>query len=146
MLVIRRERGLCKLDKAPDWEMRLLKKLLKSKIHRATVTRSDLHYEGSIAVDSLLLEAADILPFEAVHIWNVTNGSRLQTYAIPVEAGSGEVCLNGAAARMAAAGDLVIIASFAWMDEVEAAGARAKLVFVDGANRQVVPEVIAVGE
>ena len=67
---------------------------MKSKIHRATVTRSDLHYEGSIAVDSLLLAAADILPFEAVHIWNVTNGSRLQTYAIPVEAGSGEVCLR----------------------------------------------------
>ena len=122
------------------------RKLLKSKIHRATVTRSDLHYEGSIAVDSLLLAAADILPFEAVHIWNVTNGSRLQTYAIPVEAGSGEVCLNGAAARMAAAGDLIIIASFAWMNEAEVASAKAKLIFVDGANRQVVPETASVTE
>ena len=115
------------------------RKLLKSKIHRATVTRSDLHYEGSIAVDALLLEAADIRAFEAVHIWNITNGSRLQTYAIPVEAGSGEVCLNGAAARMAAAGDLIIIASFAWMDEREAEASKARLVFVDGKNRIVTP-------
>ena len=115
------------------------RKLLKSKIHRATVTRSDLHYEGSIAVDALLLEAADIRAFEAVHIWNVTNGSRLQTYAIPVETGSGEVCLNGAAARMAAAGDIVIIASFAWMDEREVEASKARLVFVDGKNRIVTP-------
>ncbi len=110
------------------------RKLLKSKIHRAIITRSDLHYEGSIAVDSLLLQAADVLPFEAVHVWNVTTGSRLQTYAIPAEAGSGEVCLNGAAARMAAAGDLVIIATFAWVDEAEAAVMRPKLVFVDANN------------
>ncbi len=118
----------------------MLRKLLKSKIHRATVTRSDLHYEGSIAVDSLLLEAADILAFEAVHVWNVTNGNRLQTYAIPVEAGSGEICLNGAAARMAAAGDLIIIASFAWMDEPEAAANKARLVFVDAKNKIVAPQ------
>jgi aspartate 1-decarboxylase len=115
----------------------VLRKLLKSKIHRATLTKSDLNYEGSIAVDAGLLEAADIQPFEAVHVWNVTNGNRLQTYAIPVERGSGEICLNGAAARLAAAGDLVIIASFAWLNEQEAAAARPKLVFVDPANKIV---------
>ncbi len=115
----------------------MLRKLLKSKLHRATVTRSDLHYEGSIAVDSLLLAAADILPFEAVHVWNVTNGSRLQTYAIPAEAGSGEICLNGAAARMAAAGDTVIIATFVWVEEAKAAKFQPKLVFVDERNRQL---------
>ncbi len=113
----------------------MYRKLLKSKIHRATITRSDLNYEGSIAIDSILLEAADIQPFEAVHVWNVTNGSRLQTYAIPVAAGSGEICLNGAAARLAAAGDLVIIASFAWLDEAEVSSAKPKLVFVDAQNR-----------
>ena len=103
----------------------MFRKLLKSKIHRATVTKSDLNYEGSIAVDAKLLEAADIQPFEAVHVWNVTKGSRLQT------------CLNGAAARLAQAGDLVIIASFAWLDEKEAAIAKPKLVFVDAKNRIV---------
>ncbi|MDQ2833261.1 MAG: aspartate 1-decarboxylase, partial [Acidobacteriota bacterium] len=115
----------------------MFRKLLKSKIHRATVTRSDLNYEGSIAVDADLLQAADIQPFEAVHVWNVTNGSRLQTYAIAVGRGTGEICLNGAAARLAQAGDLVIIASFAWLDEKEAAAASPKLVFVDPKNRIV---------
>ena len=115
----------------------MFRKLLKSKIHRATVTRSDLNYEGSIAVDADLLEAADIQPFEAVHVWNVTNGSRLQTYAIPVDRHTGEICLNGAAARLAQAGDLVIIASFAWMEEKDAANASPKLVFVDGKNHIV---------
>jgi aspartate 1-decarboxylase len=115
----------------------MLRKLLKSKIHRATITRSDLNYEGSIAIDEDLLEAADIQAFEAVHIWNVTNGSRLQTYAIPVGRGTGEICLNGAAARLAQAGDVIIIASFAWTDEKEAANSSPKLVFVDGQNRIV---------
>ena len=110
------------------------RKLLKSRIHRATVTRSDLNYEGSIAVDASLLEAADIQPFESVHVWNVTNGSRLETYAIAAESGSGEICLNGAAARLAHAGDLVIVASFAWLDEHEAGAAHPRLVFVDKAN------------
>ncbi len=112
----------------------MFRKLLKSKIHRATVTRSDLNYEGSIAVDAALLEAADIQPFEAVDVWNLANGSRLQTYALPVERGSGVICLNGAAARLVQAGDLVIIASFAWLDEKEAATAQPKLVFVDALN------------
>ena len=113
----------------------MFRKLLKSKIHRATITRSDLNYEGSIAVDAALLEAADIQPFEAVQVWNITNGSRLETYALPVGRGSGEICLNGAAARLAQAGDLVIIASFAWLDEKEAAAAQPKLIFVDALNR-----------
>src|SRR3569833_2138284 len=113
----------------------MFRKMLKSKIHRATVTKSDLNYEGSIAVVVLLLEAADIHPFEAVHVWNVTNGSRLQTYALPVEHGGGEICLNGAAARLAQAGDLVIIASFAWLDEKEAALLKPRLVFVDPKNQ-----------
>jgi aspartate 1-decarboxylase len=115
----------------------MFRKLLKSKIHRATITRSDLNYEGSIAIDEDLLEAADIQAFEAVHIWNVTNGNRLQTYAIPVGRGTGEICLNGAAARLAQAGDVIIIASFAWTDEKEAANSSPKLVFVDGQNRIV---------
>jgi aspartate 1-decarboxylase len=119
----------------------MFRKLLKSKIHRATVTRSDLNYEGSIAVDAALLEAADIQPFEAVHVWNITNGSRLQTYALPVERGSGEICLNGAAARLAQAGDRVIIASFTWLDEKEAATAKPKLVFVDVRNHIVEKQV-----
>ena len=118
----------------------MLRKLLKSKIHRATVTGSDLNYEGSIAIDPALLEAADIQAFEAVHVWNVTNGSRLQTYAIPGEPESGQVMLNGAAARLAAAGDLVIIASFAWLDEEEAQVSAPRLVFVDATNR-IVPHV-----
>lgn len=115
----------------------MLLKFLKSKIHRATVTRSDLEYEGSIAVDPKLLQAANIQPFEAVHVWNLNNGNRLQTYAIPAEPGSGEICLNGAAARLAHAGDLVIIATFAWLDEEEARSVQPKVVFVDGQNRIV---------
>lgn len=114
----------------------MLRKLLKSKIHRATVTRSDLNYEGSIAIDTDLLQAADIQPFEAVHVWNVTNGSRLQTYALPSTAGSGEICLNGAAARHAQQGDLVIIASFSWLTEPEAAHHNPKLIFVNEQNHQ----------
>lgn len=112
-------------------------KLLKSKIHRATVTRSDLNYEGSIAVDQDLLDAATIRPYESVHVWNITNGSRLETYALPSARGSGEICLNGAAARKAATGDLVIIASFAWLNEVEVESHSPEIIFVDGANRIV---------
>ncbi len=118
----------------------MLRKLLKSKIHRATITRSDLNYEGSIAVDTDLLYAADIQPFEAVHVWNVTNGSRLQTYAVAAPSGSGEICLNGAAARLAQAGDLVIIASFSWLNETEAAQHQPKLVFVDAKNHRSTKE------
>lgn len=113
----------------------MLLQLLKAKIHRATVTRSDLHYEGSIGIDELLMEAAGIVPFEAVHIWNVTNGERLQTYALPSPKGSGEICLNGAAARKAEVGDLIIIAAFgmyAAPDDVTQHAPR--IIFVDTEN------------
>jgi aspartate 1-decarboxylase len=113
----------------------MYRKLLKSKLHRATITRSDLHYEGSIAIDENLLAAADIQPYESVHVWNVNNGNRLETYAIPAPGGSGEICLNGAAARMAVAGDLVIIATFSWIEEEEVAEHQPVVVFVDGQNR-----------
>ena len=89
----------------------MLLRLLKSKIHRATLTMTDLHYEGSIAIDEDLMDAANILPHEQVDIWNVTNGNRLSTYALPGERGSGCFMLNGAAARLAEPGDKVIIAT-----------------------------------
>lgn len=123
----------------------MLSQLLKAKIHRATVTRSDLHYEGSIGIDELLMEAAGIVPFEAVHIWNVTNGERLQTYALPSPKGSGEICLNGAAARKAEVGDLVIIAAFGmYADPDDATQHVPRIVFVDAENRWQ-PEVVAHG-
>ena len=111
--------------------------MLKCKIHRATVTRSDLDYEGSIEIDSALMEAAKLLPFEAVHVWNVTNGERFQTYAVPGAPGSGTICINGAAAHRARVGDLVIIAAFATLDEAEARAYKPTLVFVDEKNRPV---------
>ena len=109
--------------------------LLKSKIHRATVTAAELHYEGSCAIDLDLLEAADIREFERVEIWNVSNGARLNTYAIVAERGSGTISLNGAAARQAAVGDRVIIATFADYTEEEGRVHQPKLVFVDERNR-----------
>jgi aspartate 1-decarboxylase len=111
------------------------RKMLKSKIHRATVTGADLHYEGSITIDKDLMEAADIIPYEAVCIWDVDNGSRFETYAIEGERGSGVICINGAAARMVAPRDLVIIASFVSMANEEALRHEPKLVFVDDKNR-----------
>jgi aspartate 1-decarboxylase len=114
----------------------MLVQLLKAKIHRATVTRSDLHYEGSIGIDELLMDAAGIVPYEAVHIWNITNGERLQTYALPSPKGSGEICLNGAAARKAEVGDLVIIAAFGLhTDSDELTQHSPRIVFVDAENR-----------
>jgi aspartate 1-decarboxylase len=113
------------------------RKMLKSKIHRATVTGADLHYEGSITIDRNLMDAADIIPYEAVAIWNVTNGSRFETYAIEGEAGSGVICINGAAARLVAPKDLVIIASFVDMPNAEALVHEPKLVFVDDQNRML---------
>ncbi len=109
--------------------------MLHAKIHRATVTRVDMHYEGSIAVDQCLSEAAGILPYEAVQVWNVTNGARLETYLIPAARGSGEVCINGAAARLAQPGDIVIIAAFQWMEEAAALRHRPTVVLVDAQNR-----------
>ena len=113
------------------------RKMLKSKIHRATVTGADLHYEGSITIDLDLMEAADIIPYEAVCIWDVTNGSRFETYAIEGERGSGVICINGAAARLVAPQDLVIIASFVGMSNAEALAHEPKLVFVDDKNRML---------
>jgi aspartate 1-decarboxylase len=113
------------------------RKMLKSKIHRAMVTGADLHYEGSVTIDKDLMEAADIIPYEAVSIWNVTNGNRFETYAIEGERGSGVICINGAAARMVAPKDLVIIASFVGMDDAEALVHEPMLVFVDERNRLI---------
>ncbi|MFL5243353.1 MAG: aspartate 1-decarboxylase [Gemmataceae bacterium] len=109
--------------------------LLKSKIHRATVTHADVDYEGSVTLDAHLLEAADILPYEEVHVWNVTRGTRLRTYAMVGEPGSGIVCINGAAARLAHPGDLVIIATFTQLDDAAAHRFKPKVVLVDENNR-----------
>jgi aspartate 1-decarboxylase len=110
--------------------------VFKSKIHRATVTHADLEYEGSVTVDSDLLDAAEILPYEAIHIWNVTRGSRLVTYALPGPRGSGAVCVNGAAAHLNKPGDMVILATFADMTREEARQHRPVVVRVDAQNRQ----------
>ena len=109
--------------------------LMKSKIHRATVTEANVEYEGSVAIDPILLRAADIRPYEQVSIWNCSNGSRLETYAIEGEEGSGEICLNGAAAHLNKPGDLVIIATWAQMTPEEADGFHARRVFCDPRNR-----------
>jgi aspartate 1-decarboxylase len=109
--------------------------VFKSKIHRATVTHADLEYEGSVTIDSQLLDAAQILPYEAVHIWNVTRGTRLVTYALPGPRGSGAVCINGAAAHLNQPGDLVILATFAEMTPEEARNHHPKVVRVDPSNR-----------
>ncbi len=110
--------------------------VFKSKIHRATVTHADLEYEGSVTVDSDLLDAAEILPYEAVHIWNVTRGTRLMTYALAGPRGSGAICINGAAAHLNQPGDLVILATFAEMSREEAREYRPVVVRVDAQNRK----------
>ena len=111
--------------------------MLKSKIHRATITGADLEYEGSVTIDRDLMDAADIISYEKVAIWNVTNGSRLETYAIEGKRGSGVICLNGAAARLVAPKDVIIIASFVNLDAEAAKKHEPKLVFVDHENRIV---------
>jgi aspartate 1-decarboxylase len=111
--------------------------LFKSKIHRATVTHADLDYEGSVTISGELLDAAGILEHEQVHIWNVTQGTRLVTYALRGDAHSGVICINGAAAHLANPGDKVILATFAEVDAAEAAGWQPTVVFVDDANRMV---------
>jgi aspartate 1-decarboxylase len=114
-----------------------MRNMLKGKIHRATVTGAELHYEGSVTLDSELMELADILPFQEVHIWNVTNGERFQTYVIEGRRGSGVVCINGAAAHRARPGDLVIIASFALMPDADARDWKPRCVFVDAHNHPI---------
>jgi len=115
--------------------------LLKGKIHRATVTQCDLHYEGSISVDSALLERAGILPNEQVDVLNITTGARFTTYAIIAPAGSGTIGINGAAARLAQVGDLCIIIAYARMDEAEAKTFTPRVVTVDGQNRPLNPNL-----
>lgn len=109
--------------------------MLKSKIHRARLTGADLHYEGSIAIDEELLAAADILPGEQVHVLNVNNAERLVTYAIAAPAGSGTVLLNGPAARLGMAGDVVVILTYCQVDERETKTWRPTVVLVDEENR-----------
>jgi len=110
--------------------------LFKSKIHRATVTHADLDYEGSVTIDGDLMRAANILPYERVHIWNATNGSRLETYALEGPAGSGLICVNGAAAHHSKPGHVVILATFAEArDEDEARSWKPTVVRVDAHNR-----------
>ncbi len=109
--------------------------MLKSKIHRAVVTEANLNYVGSITIDSELMKASGIIEYEKVQVVNVTNGSRIETYAIKGEANTGVVCLNGAAARCAAEGDVVIIMAYAQMDENEAEKYMPKVVLVDKENK-----------
>ena len=121
----------------------MTRNMLKSKIHRATVTRADLDYVGSIEIDQDLMEAADLIHNEMVHVWNITSGDRFITYAVPGPAGSGVVCINGAAAHRASAGDLVIIASFVQLDDQEAKAWRPRLIFVDENNQPLSREKLA---
>ena len=111
----------------------MFRKFLRSKIHRATVTQADLHYEGSLTLPPDLLIAAGIAPFESVHVWNVTRGTRLETYAILGETGSSDVCINGAAAHLVRPGDVIIIATFGFLQEVnsELRIPEPRVVFVD---------------
>ena len=113
----------------------MFRTMLKSKIHRARVTGADLNYEGSIAIDKALCEAADILQFERVEIYNINNGNRFSTYVI--YGSEGEVSLNGAAARMVHPGDLIIIASYSEYSEEEVDKQLPKIVFVNGMNKMI---------
>ncbi len=109
---------------------------MKSKIHRATITESNLQYEGSMTIDQDLMEAADIISYEQIHVYNIANGERFSTYALEGPRGSGVICLNGAAARKGAVGDLVIIATYAAMEEKELQNFKPKVVQVDSLNRR----------
>lgn len=122
----------------------LARSLFKSKIHRATVTHADVEYEGSVTIDADLLDAADILPYEEVQIWNVTRGTRLATYALEGERGSGVICINGAAAHLNKPGDLVIIATFAQVAEEAARAHQPTVVLVDEQNRIKAPKLIEI--
>lgn len=112
--------------------------LLKSKIHRATVTDGNLLYQGSVSIDPVLMEAADIVQHERVEIYNCTNGERFATYAIPGNPGKGEIVINGAAAHKAGRGDVIILATYADYEDAECRSHQPSLVFVDGKNRIVV--------
>ena len=118
--------------------------LCKSKIHRATVTEANLNYEGSLTLDPLLMEAAGLIPFEQVHVLNLNNGARFETYLIEGERGSGTVCVNGAAARLVQVGDPIIVLAYALVPEDELSDFTARIVFVDEHNRVVRVEVAKV--
>lgn len=111
------------------------RKMLSAKIHRATVTQANLDYEGSITIAADLMKEANFLPGEAVCIWDVTNGNRLETYTLEGPAGSSDICINGAAAHLIQAGDIVIIASFAYLDDAECETFKPTVVFVDQNNK-----------
>ncbi|TWU42910.1 aspartate 1-decarboxylase [Novipirellula artificiosorum] len=113
------------------------RKLLSAKIHRATVTGADVDYEGSVTIPPELMQAAGILPYESVHVWNTTRGTRLETYAIAGLPGSSDICMNGAAAHLMQPGDRVILATYTFVPEADAAKHRPKLVFVDQLNQMV---------
>ena len=114
--------------------MSLMRTMLKSKIHRAHVTETNINYEGSITIDQKLMEEADILPSEQVQVLNLNNGARFTSYAIEGKRDSGEICLNGAAARLAIKGDIIIILSYCYVDDAEARNFIPKLVYVDANN------------
>jgi len=111
--------------------------MMKSKIHRAIVTETNLNYQGSITIDKDLMELADILPNEKVQVLNINNGARFDTYAIEGERGSGTICINGAAARLCQVGDIIIIISYAIIDDEEAKNYKPKVIFVDENNKPV---------
>jgi len=113
----------------------MLRVMMKSKIHRATITQADMHYEGSLTISAELMRAADILPYEMVHVYNISNGERFETYAIEGEAETGVICLNGAAARKGAPGDLIIITTYATYEAAELLQHHPKVVMVDQNNR-----------
>jgi aspartate 1-decarboxylase len=119
--------------------------MCKSKIHRATVTGADLNYIGSITIDPVLMEAADLLEFEQVQVVNLHNGARFETYAIPGVRGAGEICLNGAAARLVHQGDKVIVMSYAQYSEQEMEHYRPVFIFVDEKNRMALGDLKVVG-
>ena len=126
---------------------RLMRNMLRGKIHRATVTRADLEYEGSISIDKTLMEGAGIVEWEQVHVLDLTNGTRLQTYAIRAPAGSGEICVNGAAAHLVQPGNRVIILSYEGVPEERLAEHRPRIVHVDERNQIVErPATIAAAE
>jgi aspartate 1-decarboxylase len=114
---------------------RMPRSMLKSKIHRATVTHAEVDYEGSLTLDPELLALADIIPYEEIHVWNVTRGSRLRTYAIAGQPGSNVVCVNGAAAHLAQPGDLIIIATFTQLEDEVARAHKPRVVLMDKNNR-----------
>jgi aspartate 1-decarboxylase len=119
-------------------EESMIREMLKSKIHRATVTDADLNYEGSITIDSVLLEHANILPGEKVQIMNVNNGARFETYTIAGPAGEGDMCINGAAARLAQVGDIILIISYAYIQDVDLEAHQPVIVKVDTQNKMVI--------